>query len=225
MSPRWKGNKEHLCTPIVALVQKTIPQLFEIFFQNNTNLQTISLVSTFSKLFSKLTSWVQKTHFWVLNWVHWTRFSIQIKFVELDLLANLANPKESRCNDILSTTTNLMKSRESKRNIMIFHSPNSLCFSQRGNNTPSTNPTKSREKHQQSRNPKTQIETSSTRIKKPTQRSKEKHQQTRRCYLLNPSSSPLGFDLWFVFYAFVVWVCSSAFVIWVYSLWEEERRK
>ena len=90
-----------------------------------------------------------------------------------------------------------MKSRESKRNIMIFHSPNSLCLSQRGNNTPSTNPTKSREKHQQSRNPKTQIETSSTRIKKPKDpdrniinKNQETHPKIQRETSTNPSLLP-----------------------------------
>ena len=37
---------------------------FKFFFQNNTKIQTILLVSTFSKLFSKLKSWAQGARFW-----------------------------------------------------------------------------------------------------------------------------------------------------------------
>ena len=37
------------------------------FFQNNTKTQTISLISTFSKLFSNLTTWSKQLNFVVQN--------------------------------------------------------------------------------------------------------------------------------------------------------------
>ena len=51
------------------------------FFQNNTNFQIISLISTFSKLFRKLTFRMQQTRFW----------TIQIEFVRLDFIFNVRN--------------------------------------------------------------------------------------------------------------------------------------
>ena len=57
-----------------------------IFFQNNTNLQTISLVSMVSKLFIKLTSQVQETRVW----------NIQIEFVRLDFRRSSSHKKQTQ---------------------------------------------------------------------------------------------------------------------------------
>ena len=56
----------------------------DFFFQNNTKTQTTSLVSTFSKQFSKLTSRVQETRFCYAKSSVLNSFSMELESLTLD---------------------------------------------------------------------------------------------------------------------------------------------
>ena len=96
------------------------------FFQNNTKTQTTSLVSTFSKQFSKLTSRVQETRFCYAKSSVLNSFSMELESLRLDFQQTQKEKQQSIIKPKTQTRKkqwNVIKPKDPKKKMKEFSKP------------------------------------------------------------------------------------------------------
>ena len=98
----------------------------DFFFQNNTKTQTTSLVSPFSKQFSKLTSRVQETRFCYAKSSVLNSFSMELKSLRLDFQQTQKEKQQSIIKPKTQTRKkqwNVIKPKDPKKKMKEFSKP------------------------------------------------------------------------------------------------------